>query len=39
MAAGVTDTLKDIEWVVGLIDGREEAPKKRGLYKKNTPAG
>lgn len=34
MAAGVTDTLYDMEWVVGLIDARAPAPKKRGPYKK-----
>lgn len=38
MAAGVTDTLRDMEWVVGLIDARTPEPKKRGPYKKNTPA-
>ena len=34
MAAGVTDTLRDAEWIVGLID--ERAPKlgPRGPYKK-----
>lgn len=31
MAAGVSDTLHDMKWVVGLIDAR--APKKRGPYK------
>lgn len=34
MAAGVSDTLHDMEWIVGLIDAREPAPKKRGPYKK-----
>lgn len=34
MAAGVTDTLYDMEWIVGLIDANEPAPKKRGSYKK-----
>jgi len=34
MAAGVTDTLHDMEWIVGLIDARAPAPKKRGPYKK-----
>ncbi len=34
MAAGVTDTLQDMEWIVSLID--ERAPKlgRRGSYKK-----
>ena len=30
MAAGVTDTLRDVEWIVGLIDARTPAPKKSG---------
>lgn len=30
MAAGVTDTLRDVEWIVGLIDARAPAPKKPG---------
>lgn len=34
MAAGVTDTLRDVEWIVGLIDARAPAPQKRGPYKK-----
>ncbi|WP_095203513.1 IS1 family transposase [Mesorhizobium carmichaelinearum] len=36
MAAGVSETLRDVEWIVGLIDARAEAPKpgKRGPYKK-----
>ena len=33
MAAGVSDTLHDIEWIVGLIDARIQ-PTKRGPYKK-----
>ena len=28
MAAGVTDTLRDVEWIVGLIDARAPKPKK-----------
>lgn len=27
MAAGVTDTLRDMEWIVGLIDAQAPAPK------------
>jgi hypothetical protein len=34
MAAGLSDTVRDMEWIVGLIDTREGLPKKRGLYKK-----
>ena len=34
MAAGVTDTLHDIEWIVDLIDERAEPAKPRGPYKK-----
>lgn len=34
MAAGVSDTLLDMEWIVGLIDARAPAPTKRGPYKK-----
>jgi hypothetical protein len=37
MAAGVSDTLHDMEWIVGLIDARAPAPKKRGPYKKQQP--
>jgi IS1 family transposase len=33
MAAGVSDTLRDTAWIVGLIDARAPAPKKRGPYK------
>ena len=36
MAAGVTDTLRDMEWIVSLIDAREPAPSKRGPYKKRS---
>lgn len=38
MAAGVTDTLHDMEWIVGLIDAAAPAPKKRGPYKKRSTA-
>ena len=30
MAAGVSDTLHDMEWIVGLIDARAAKPKKPG---------
>lgn len=33
MAAGVSDTLYDTEWIVSLIDANAPAPKKRGPYK------
>lgn len=35
MAAGVSDTLRDMEWVVGLIDARGPKPGPRGFYKKH----
>ncbi len=35
MAAGVTDTLRDMEWIVGLIDARAPKPGPRGSYKKS----
>jgi IS1 family transposase len=34
MEAGVSDVIRDMEWVLGLIDARTPAPKKRGPYKK-----
>lgn len=34
MAAGVSETLHDMEWIVGLIDARAPTQKKRGPYKK-----
>ena len=33
MAAGVTDTLHDMEWIVSLIDARAPKPGPRGPYK------
>ena len=38
MAAGVTDTLRDAEWIVGLIDSRTAEPGPRGPYKKRAAA-
>jgi IS1 family transposase len=35
MAAGVTNTLHDMAWLVGIIDAAAPAPKPRGPYKKN----
>ncbi len=37
MAAGVSDTLYDMEWIVSLIDARVPASKKRGPYKERQP--
>jgi IS1 family transposase len=34
MAAGVSDTLHDMEWIVGLIDARAPKPKRPASYKK-----
>jgi len=34
MEAGIDTTVRDFEWIVGLIDARAPAPKKRGPYKK-----
>jgi IS1 family transposase len=36
MAAGVTDTLRDAEWIVGLIDARAPAPNRPKTYRKRT---
>ena len=35
MAAGVSDTLYDMEWIVGLIDANAPKPGPRGPYKKD----
>jgi len=35
MAAGVSDTLRDMEWIVGLIDARAPKLGRRGPYKKD----
>ena len=34
MAAGVTDTLRDMEWIVSLIDARAAKPNRPATYKK-----
>jgi hypothetical protein len=34
MAAGVIDTLRDVEWIVSLIDARTPKPGPRGPYRK-----
>jgi IS1 family transposase len=36
MQAGLSDTVRDLDWVVGLIDANTPAPKLRGPYKKRT---
>ena len=33
MAAGVSDTLRDMEWIVGLIDARAQKPKRPTTYR------
>ena len=35
MAAGVSDSLHDMEWIVGLIDARAPKPKRPTTYKKS----
>lgn len=37
MAADVSETLHDTEWIVSPIDARAPVPKKRGPYKKRQP--
>ena len=34
MEAGITDTLRDMEWVVGLIGAQFPRPKRPATYKK-----
>ena len=34
MEAGISKTLHDAEWIIGLMDARAPKPKKRGPYKK-----
>ena len=38
MDVGVSDTLHDMEWIVGLIDAKPPAPKYHGPYKKRQAA-
>jgi len=33
MAAGVSDTLRDMEWIVGLIDARAPKPNRPKVYR------
>jgi IS1 family transposase len=37
MVAGVSDTLRDVEWIVRLIDARAPVPKRPTTYKKKAP--
>ena len=37
MAAGVSDRLRDMEWIVGLIDARAPKPNRPKRYKKQNP--
>ncbi len=34
MAAGVSDTLRDMEWITGLIDARAIKPRRPAAYRK-----
>ena len=34
MAAGVSDTLRDMEWIVSLIDARAAKPKRPATYQR-----
>ena len=34
MAAGVSDKLREVEWIIGLIDAREAKPNRPKKYKK-----
>jgi hypothetical protein len=36
MAAGVSDTLRDVEWIASLIDARAPKPGPRGPYRKTS---
>ena len=37
MASGLSDTLGDMDWLVGLIEKRDPKPGPRGPYKKRQP--
>ena len=37
MASGLTDTLRDVNWIVGMVDARATKPGPRGQYKKRQP--
>ena len=36
METGITDTLRDMEWIVGLIDACASKPNRPKIYKKRT---
>ncbi len=38
MEAGLSNTLRDVDWIVGLVEAREPKPGPRGPYKKRQPA-
>ena len=38
MAAGVTDTLRDVDWIAGLVEARDPKPGPRGPYRKRAKA-
>jgi hypothetical protein len=38
MAAGISDTVRDMEWIVSLIDARAPKPGPGGTYKKREQA-
>jgi hypothetical protein len=38
MAAGVTDTLRDLQWIAELIEAAAPKPRPRGRYKKRVAA-
>ena len=37
MASGLSETLRDVNWIVGLIEARETEPGPRGPYEKRQP--
>ena len=37
MASGLSETLRDVDWIVGLVEARETKPDPRGPYKKRQP--
>jgi hypothetical protein len=38
MAAGIRDTLRDMEWFAGLVEAAAPKPAPRGPYRKQTAA-
>lgn len=37
MAAGVTDTLRDVDWIAGLVEARNPKPGTAGPYRGRKP--